>query len=266
MRTVLFKISGVFFALFLLTSCLGSGDAYYENGRGFVYLKYTDIGHGDKLYAFDGYDPILAPSSWNNLERNRGYYAKYKVTISGSNYLTPEYLDVLDEGLPVPKAEFRWDKPYTGFQNPKDSIHPQSLTLKAGLLTNYIDDNWLIEYKMALKSDDKVEVCYYYDPNGQSESGVPLEKNQIIIDIRFVKIPSTEPGDAKIETYNALGSLSRIRSEYTPEYPSGEDYVFVPIKFRYLVDQGGDYPPKMTTIGSFNIESAGAFGLQFNRK
>lgn len=277
MKTILFKILGAFFAVSLLTSCLGNKDSFLENKTGeFAYFKNDNFGDGEKLYAYIAAGPILVPGSLSNVDKGRGYFVKYKITLSGRYYYNAEYLELVGDGDPIPTAEFKWDKPYSGFQATllKDSIQPLNLNIAAGSPTVAIDDNWLISYNVPLKEDEKVEARFYYDPNGQYEYGVDLKNNQAIIDIRFVKTDkSTENGPATNETLYALGSLKEFRSSYQPDFTEVAsqdlDYVNVPIKFRYVAaSQQEGIPPVIKTLGSFNLTSTSeyVYYMQFSKK
>ncbi|MFV0418984.1 MAG: hypothetical protein ACK5KT_09675 [Dysgonomonas sp.] len=277
MKTILFKVLGAFFAVSLLTSCLGSKDSYLENKSGeFAYFKYDNFGNGDKLYAYISAGPILVPNSLTgSVVEGRGYFVKYKITLSGSYYYNAEYLELLGNGEAVPTAAFKWDAPYTGFQPTlvTDSIHPLNLNIGAGSSTASIDDNWLVSYNVPLKEDENVEARFYYDPNGQYENGTALAKNQAIIDVRFVKTDkNTENGNTTNETLYALGSLKEFRASYQADFTEatsqGLDYVFVPIKFRYVAaSQQEGIPPSIKTLGSFSLTSTSdyVYYMQFNK-
>lgn len=276
MKTVFFKILGAFFAVSLLTSCLGNKDSYLENKTGeFAYFRYNDFGNGEKLYAWIAAGPVVAPSSLSTITANRGYFVKYKITLSGSSYYNAEYLEIVGDGEPIPTAAFAWNRaPYYGFQSPADSIHPLNLNIGAGSPTASIDDNWLISYNVPLKEDENVEARFYYDPNGQYENGEPLKKNQAIIDVRFVKTDkNTENGNAATETLYALGSLKDFRSSYQADFTDanslGLDYINVPIKFRYVsASQQEGVPPAIKTLGSFNLTSTSeyVYYMQFSKE
>lgn len=272
MKTILLKISGAVLAVFILTSCLGDRDSYVKIDNDFAYFKYNDLdGTGvQRLYAWVSMGPILAPSSLSNITPNRGYFVKYKINQFGKYYYGAEYLELLGDAKPVPTAAFKWDAPYTGFQQAQlvDSIHPLSISEIKGSALNTIDDNWLIKYNMSLKEDETVETRFYYNSNGQYQNGKALDKNQIIIDIRFVKAEkNTENVNTQLTELYALGSLAEVRSSYQPTIPSDEDYVDVPIVFRYIEDQGKTTITR--TLGSFNLNSSSTeyvFFMRFYKK
>lgn len=276
MKTILLKVLGAVLAVFLLTSCLGDRDSYVKIDDDFAYFKYDDLdGTGvERLYAWVSMGPILVPSSLSNtITHNRGYFVKYKINQFGKYYYGAEYLELLGDGTPVPTAAFKWDAPYTGFQPSQlaDSIQPLSISEIKGSALNTIDDNWLIKYNVSLKEDETVEARFYYDSNGQYENGKALDKNQIIIDMRFVKKEkNTENVNAQSTELYALGSLAEVRSSYQPTYSSDADYVDVPIKFRYVENQGKTgYPPIIKTLGSFNLNSSSTeyvFFMRFYKK
>lgn len=275
MKTVLLKVLGAFFAVSLLTSCLGNKDSYLENKTGeFAYFRYNDFGNGEKLYAWISAGPIVVPSSLSSITANRGYFVKYKIILSGSSYYNAEYLEVVGDGEPIPIAAFRWDRPYSGFQSSVDSIQPLNLNIGAYSPTASIDDNWLVSYNVSLKEDENVEARFYYDPNGQYENGEALKKNQAIIDVRFVKTDkNTENGNATTETLYALGSLKEFRSSYQADFTEanslGLDYINVPIKFRYVAaSQQQGVPPSIKTLGSFNLASTSeyVYYMQFSKE
>lgn len=270
MKTILAKVLGAFLAVFLLTSCLGDKDSYIENKEGeFVYFKYDDSSGSisDKLYAWI---PSLgsfvpAPASLSSITPKRAYYAKYKINLVSGN---ADYLDLIDND-PVPTAEFRWDVPYSGFQPALrgDSIHPLNISVVSGYPAQIaMDDNWLIKYNVPLKENDKVEAQFYYDPNSQYESGMALDKNQVIIDVRFVKVEKdTEAGKAETKTLYALGSLSQLRSSFPVSYPADSDEAYVDIKFRYVeASSGTGVAPQIRTIGSFTSTNK-MYYMYYNR-
>lgn len=270
MKTLLFKVLSAFFAVSILTSCLGGGDSYLENSRDFAYVKNIRVSEYESVKcAVTEAAGAIRSDKVDALTEGRAYYVSYKVTPTSNYYAVAEKFDLVQND-PIPQAISELGAPYSKIPTIQvgDSIHPKSLNI--GTFHPYetvIDDNWLIKYSVNKKEDDRIQAYFYFDPDGQKESGKELEANQAIIDVRFINVDkSTESGNTKDEPLEALGSLSQFRKAYQSSvtYESGLEYADVLIKFRYVryPDNAGE-DPKLSTIGTF--QSIGSQTLYYMR-
>ncbi|MDR2954128.1 MAG: hypothetical protein LBV43_03505 [Prevotella sp.] len=98
---------------------------------------------------------------------------------------------------------------------------------------------------------------FYYDPAGQYRGGEALAKNQIIIDIRFVKTEVIgEDADVSTTTLHSMGSLADVRDRYTPTSESGAESTVVGVVFRYVKYQPSPSKPEITYIGRFGTTTS----------
>lgn len=259
MKTSLLKYLGSIAAtFFLMTSCLGDGESSYDAGRDFVYITETEY-FTKVAAASPGY---IAHDAINNLQVGECYFISYKIkgSSSGTGVYSAEKVEILDNGIPVPKGYFYWNKkPMSNVpeEQRKDTIAPRTFALGAAYPNTYINDTWMFSYNVSLKEGDVVVPYFYYDATNQkNESGKELEENRIVIDVRFVKTESAgSTGTASIVSKNSVVSLSELRKSYTPNY-NGAEGVNVPIRFRYHRFVADDKPATVEWIGSWSIENA----------
>ncbi|MBK5721649.1 hypothetical protein JGH11_12280 [Dysgonomonas sp. Marseille-P4677] len=265
MKTSVFKVfCSVFAIACLMSSCLGDGDSSYSSTREFTYIYQDEYG---KKYAVTtaGY---ITHSNIDALIAGNCYYIAYKITTgTGTGIFQAESVEVLDKGKPIPSSELRFIEPYSDIPNRNDTITPLSLQIGAWSPGTTIGDNWEIGYKVNLKEDEKVKAYFYFDPEGQKkEDGTELEKNQIIIDVRFAYIDRNEAAVAtSAENLTAVGVLEELRrtNYFTPVYDSDKDYANVAVRFRYQKNEG-DKPASIQYIGSWTSTSS-IYYIQFTR-
>lgn len=269
MKTIFVKVASVLLAISMLTSCLGDGDNYIEVSEDFAYIR-TDEMIGK--YAMTLRSGPLKSDKVDNLETGRAYYVSYKATYGNGGYGVAERFELIDK-YPVPLAQFFFnEEPY--FNVPEDlkndTVNVKNMDLGAcAAVKEYFDDYWEVRYNVAKKEGDEFEVYFYYDKDGQYENGEPLDENQAIIDVRFVKtFKSGSSQDAKNETLKAMGSLKMFREMYRPTYNEGEDYANVAIKFRYI-KENTNADPSVSYIGSFFLSGSSSqpsYYMTFSRK
>ncbi|MDR2954126.1 MAG: hypothetical protein LBV43_03495 [Prevotella sp.] len=270
MKTLWYKISSVLFVIIVMSSCLG-GDSYYEDKNDYAYITYLDDMGRKCAIASAGY---ILSNNINNLEEGRIYNVGYKInTASSSGYYNADSFNILGDGEPIPKGNFKWGAPYSDIpeSQKKDTINPSSVSVGNEKLLwspyDMFDDNWMIQYNVSKKEDEEVEAYFYYDPAGQHQNGEALKENQIIIDIRFVKTEVIEEdADVSNTSLYSMGSLSDVRDRYTPTYESGESGAIVAIKFRY-VRYNPSTRPEVSYIGEFgSSNSLPRFYMIFSNK
>lgn len=248
MKTIFIKVACVLFGISMLTSCLGDGDNYIEVSEDFAYIR-TDETIGK--YAMTMRSGPIKSDKVNSLEEGKAFYVSYKASYGSDVYAVAERFDLLDKNA-IPEA-FSYDsKPYSHVPEHllSDSIHPISVELGAWAPYDwYFDDNWEVKCNFTKKEGDEIDVYFYYDVNGQFENGEPLKKNQVIIDLRFVRSSkSTSSQDAKNEKIIAVGSLKMLRDRFPVDY-GDEEGADVAIKFRYI--RNVDNVPTVSYLGSF---------------
>ena len=270
MKTSVLKVfCSVFAIVGLMTSCLGDSDSSYSSSREFTYINQTN----GVNYAVTSVGSILDPKI-DALQVGNCYYIAYKIkTGNGTGVFQAESVDVLDKGKPIPSSSLIFDKPYSNLvgENRNDTITPLTLQFGAWYPGTMYGDNWEINYRVNLKEDEKVKPYFYFDPAGQKkDDGVtPLEKNQIIIDVRFAyngeRNTSSVPTVA--EDLTAVGLLEALRTrtdKFSPVYDSDKDYVNVAVRFRYQKNQGEGKPASTEYIGSWTSSSSIYF-IQFTK-
>ncbi len=257
MKVYLLKlVSSVFFVAVLMSSCLGDGDNSYEIGEAFAYINQED---GIK-YASTSIGPVVGPSDqMSGLTVGQCYYIAFKVnTDASSGYYTAEYINVLNNGKALTRSSiFTNYKPYKNLPEnvQSDSIHISSLSVKEySPYEAYYKDNWVLSYSVPnLKEDDTVDAYFYYDAENQfdkegTEGG--FSKNQIIIDVRFIKKEGNGDGTAATRSFTSVGNFNSLRS-FTPSYGT-EEGVAVYIKFRFIAPASGSVPARIEYIGNWN--------------
>lgn len=257
-KTSFFKlIFSVFSAVLLMSSCLGDGDSSFTIEKDFAYITYDTY---NRKYAVTSNGYIMHDAI-NNLTANQCYYIGYKVTSTTSDgYYLAEYVNVLDNGKYIDQTDLSISTPPV---NPTDSITPTSLSIGSWSPGSIIGDNWLINYNMTKRDDDKVTMTFYYDENNQKENGEDLEDNRIIIDIRF-RITETGTDQSVTTGYSAVGNMARLRNYYPIDFGNAE-YVNVPVKFRYQRYTSANQPADVVTLGSWTESSTGYYYIQFTK-
>lgn len=260
-KTTLLKIfCSVFSVVLLMSSCLGDGDSSFTIERDFAYITSSD-GYGINKYAVTPNGNIVNDVI-SKLTEGECYYIGYKVTsTTADGYFSAEYVNVLDNGLAIPRQNILYATPYSNLLNRNDTITPKSLSIGAWSAGKMIGDNWLISYNMTQKGDDKVTAYFYYDANNQKDSEGALKANQIIIDIRFaITDPGTDPNITN--TFSAVGNLGSLRSRYSPDF-SGAEYVNVPVRFRYQRFTSAGQPAEVAYLGTWQLDSSSSTGNYF---
>lgn len=263
MKTFFVKVLSAFSLVAMLSSCLGGGDAYTEVTEDFAYIKYDDV-NGKYALAYQA-GPIKSDNI-DLLEAGRAYYVNYKVMYkSGSVFAEAERFELAQRD-PIPQAAYRMGEPYDGIspQLLPDSINPSSLSVAmASPFESDFEDNWLLRASVPKSEDDKVGMYFYYDRNGQEENGKALEKNQIIIDVRFVRTQKSGNVDEnRNEVIEAIGSLNDIRRVYTPTFEEA-GFADVLLKFRYM--RKSDKGVVTDYLGSFYTTSSSSQALYYMR-
>lgn len=258
MKTSLLKYLGSIAAtFFLMTSCLGDGESSYDAGRDFVYITETEY-FTKVAAASPGY---IAHEVINNLQVGECYFISYKIKGSSNGGIyKAEKAEVLDNGVPVPKGYFYWNKkPMSNVpeEQRNDTVATRTLSLGAAYPNTYINDMWLFNYNISLKEGDLVVPYFYYDATNQKDDlGKDLGENKIVIDVRFIKTESgNSTGSASVVSKSSVVSLSELRKSYSPNY-NGVNQVSVPIRFRYHRYEADDKPATVQWIGSWSIENA----------
>lgn len=266
MKTSVLKVfCSVFVILCLMSSCLGDNESSYSSSSEFTYI----IQENNVKYAVTSAGYLTHPDI-NALIPGRCYFIAYKITTgSGSGVYKAEYVEVLDKGRPIASSSLIFGKPYSALPvNRNDTITPQSMQIGAWNPGTIYGDNWQIIYNVNLKDKEEVKPYFYFDIDGQKkDDGTPLDKNQIIIDVRFAYSDrNTATAPTVKEDLTAVGLLNQLRTKsdmFTPVYDSDKDYVNVAVKFRYQKNQG-DKPALIDYIGSWTSASSIYF-IQFTK-
>lgn len=268
MKTSVLKVfSSLFVVLCLMSSCLGDNESSYKTSGEFAYI--TTNANGVKSAATRvGY---IVDNKIDGLINGGCYNIAFEIKTgsSGTGIYSAEYLEVLDKGRPIAKADLIFGKPYSELLvNRNDTITPDNLQIGAWYPSDYFGDNWQIYYRVALKEDEKVKPYFYFDIDGQKkDDGTPLDKNQIIIDVRFAYSDrNTATTPTTKEDLTAVGLLSALRSNsspFKPVYDSDQKYVNVAVRFRYQKNQG-DKPALIDYLGSWSTSSS-IYYIQFTK-
>ncbi|WP_156032926.1 hypothetical protein [Prevotella sp. 10(H)] len=267
-KTSLLRIlCSVFSVVLLMSSCLGDGDSSFTVERDFAYIVSGDVGPGKYAITPNGY---IVSDVITKLQTGKCYYIGYKVTnTTAEGFYQAEYVNVLNNGNPIPDAEFSLLPPYSGIPVRNDTITPTNLAIKLWSGSQHaIGDRWLVDYNMTKKENDEVKAYFYFDRNNQkdSEGEIKPGDNKIIIDIRFAFIKNT--GETNVtDVFSTVGNLGGVRTNYTPDYTKGEEkYVNVPVKFRYQKYTTAGQPAEVVYIGSWNLNSSSnVYYLQFEK-
>lgn len=266
MKSPLLKlVLGVFSIIMLMTSCLGDGDSSVKRDRDFAYVTYDEATGAKYAVTSVGY---LKHSEINKLEAGRCYWIGYKILLNGTGgTYQAEYVNVLDNGYPIPQKSLVDGAPYYGIDPStveSDSINATSISISAFAPTKYIGDSWLFTFSVpALKEKEGVNAYFYYDRNNQRDengaiigSGATSDdaKNRVVIDVVFLKT-DTDPENTPTlpRTVNAIGNLSELRYLFNPKYTGAETTADVAIKFRYVVPATSTTVPATTKyIGAWS--------------
>lgn len=232
MKTSVFKlICSVFAVSLLMSSCLGDSDNSVKVERELALIKIENYTTKCAVTA-NGY---ITNASIQDLREDRCYYIAYKITSSGAsgNVYNAEYINVIDPD-PVPQTYLMENNLVL------DGDAISSLGVGRFSMGDYFGDKWQFFAKIPLKEGEGVNAQFYYDSNNQkSETGDDLEKNQVIIDVRFTKTNvnsnNVTAPERDIEVIGDFSELRRTIYKDKAEYTDADGYKYanVAIKFRY---------------------------------
>jgi hypothetical protein len=140
-----------------------------------------------------------------------------------------------------------------------DTFNPSSFQPEIAVYSDYLGNNCSFIYTAKLKENDRPRANCFYDVNKQYEmvDGVrkDVEKNQIIIDVRFDYIQGGDLGSSVNRSWRSVCDLSNIKRQYqySENYDptvSG-DFVKVDVKFRYNQLQSNETVKEDVYFGSW---------------
>ncbi|MDR1091468.1 MAG: hypothetical protein LBL79_10365 [Prevotella sp.] len=232
MKKSLFKlILGVFATMTLFSSCLGDSSNSRENPMAFAYITTKD---GIQCAAMDWYyftSPII-----KTLTVGKCYILGYRTNLEMASSQVILAEDIA-QPIELTTTYGRVDSPTV-----ENTFNPSEFKPDVFFFNDYYGDNWSFSYRASLKEKDTPRAHCFYDVNRQYEmlDGVrkDVEKNQIIIDVRFDYVPGAD-GSTRDAYWYSVSNLSGIKSSYK-ENPEKYDptkiidnYVIVAVKFRY---------------------------------
>lgn len=229
-KTLCKLILSTFAAGMLFTSCLGDGNNEFKSDNSFAYITTID---GKQCAAMDRYH--FTSTMIQTLTVGRCYILGYR-----TNYEAASSKILLAEDIAQPieltMTYGRVDPPMM-----ENTFNPSAFQPEIFASTDYFGDNWCFIYKAKLKEKDTPRAHCFYDVDRQFEmiDGVrkDVEKNQIIIDVRFDYIPGADGSSVDL-TWRSVCNLSGIKNRYkldSGKYDptTSESYVRVDVKFRY---------------------------------
>lgn len=260
-KSLIKLVFSAFAAVIMFTSCLGDGENVTERSYVFAYIGY-DASKGGIYAAVDGW------------------------------YITSPYIQTLNVGsCYLISYRTSMEEVASGVFKAEDITQPESLTSTYGRVTaptiedtfpittfqpavyafsNYYGDNWLFTYTGKLKEKDTARAHFFYDTERQYEittngSQKDLEKNQMIIDVRFDYITGAD-GTASPRSLYSVGALGEIKTRYYAEHfndlvwatQGSSKYASVSIKFRYNQGQS-DGTTKEVYVGEWGTSSPYCF-------
>lgn len=276
MKVVFTKIiCSLFCTALLMTSCLGDGDSSYSIDRAFAYI--TEV-NGLRCASTDiGYIRTANGNEMSNLTVGQCYYISYKVTTTqpSNGILAAEYINILDDGEPIPQTRLFEGDPYSNLGESKaDSIHINSMELiKYYPAFEVFGDRWAIKYSVpSVKDEDDVVAYFYFDENNQVDENkepIGFSTNKIVVDVRFIKREGNGSGSTKTKDYVSVGNVYPLRSsEYVPKYDSN-GVARVAVKLRYITPASGDTPATVkyypTGTSAWNGDGNYAYFLYYNQ-
>ncbi len=236
MKKLLFNlILGTFTAVVLFTSCLGDGNNEFGSDNVFAYIT-THEKTGRKVAALSQAIYISSPTI-DGLESGKCYLMSYRLSsdnLSSNGIYENATITGVSKSI-TPTMSI------VGPVTIEDTFNPSDFIPYYGRSDSFVGNNWGFLYTTAkLKENDTPRAYFFYDADRQYEmvDGVrkDVEKNQIIIDVRFNYVPGVDGGSVLKQQILSVGNLSQIRQEYKNsdnfEFGSGT-YVNVVIKFRY---------------------------------
>lgn len=273
MKTSALKLFISLFAILtVMSSCLGDSDSSYSSGRDFCYIYKDPETFKQYAVASAGY---IAHDKIDLLTEGYCYYIAYKIrTGNGAGVFQAESLEVLNNSYPISRSTLIVGKPYSNLsaETRNDTIVPLSVRIGTWVPTNLIGDNWQFGYTVNLKENEKAKAYFYFDPAAQiKDDGTALDKNQVIIDVRFAydggrndaDVPTVQ--DASGDVVAVLNQLRNRPDLITPEYTSGVEYVDVAIRFRYQKPAGDNNPATLDYLGSWTNTSNSMYYMRFSK-
>jgi len=159
----------------------------------------------------------------------------------------------------------------------ENQVYPTSFSVKTFHPQIFLGDRWLFNATFNLKDEEIVEPRFFYNTDNQIEYDYegnprPVDKNQGIIDVRFVIVNPNENEETTKKTVirnDIVGDFSNLRvDKFLPldEKPTSSVSVNFPLKFRYTklsFDSRGDEILQTEIIGSWNTSTSTSYGITF---
>lgn len=261
MRALKFIVLASF--VLLLSSCLGDSHSTMAFDNDYIYVRTHPTYNIRCAYGYNS-GSFFYHDDLSNLELGAVYAANYKVTTKDAvgDILKAESFLVVSEG----KMEETQIQASTSI--PESQVYPSTFEIKAGNWNeDYMGDKWVFSYKVPAREGERYIPNFYFNiddqvdrvnKNGDIEE-VPLEANQVIIDVIFVKANEViGDGSVKDLTFETVGNLSSLRKFLTQYYGgiveyNSEGYAEVIMKFRFIKQTTGE--PVEYTEGTFNTSS-----------
>ena len=222
--------------MFLMNSCLDSGESSYTGNMEYAYVT-SDI--SGLVYARAAGGIITSPEI-QNLIPGYCYLISYTWTSSNGSVTSSDgyqiekvtVLNDLNENK-IPSTQLILSNAPDGLTTPATAIYfPPAYSP-----TNYFGDYWAFSYRWKKKDGETATLQFYKADDSTSE--------KVIIDIRFVKSGTATGTEEKTQDDLIAVNMSSLRSLLGPS--TGTSTVNIPIVFRYFEE---NKPSLTTTSGN----------------
>ena len=209
-------------AMFLMNSCLDSGESSYTGNMEYAYVTSDITG---LVYARAAGGMITSPEI-QNLTPGYCYLISYSWTSSNGSVTSSDgyqvekvtVLNDLSENR-IPSTQLILSNAPDGLTTPATSIYfPPAYSP-----TNYFGDYWAFSYRWKKKEGETATLQFYKADDSTSD--------KVIIDIRFVK--SGTPTGTEEKTQDDLIAVNMSSLRYLLGPSTGTSTVNIPIIFRY---------------------------------
>lgn len=235
-KSLLKLVFSAFAAVLMFTSCLSDGDSTTERSGAFAYIKY-DMAKG-QYAAVEGVH-ISSPFI-KTLDVGECYLIGFRTSFEQD---AAGIYKAEDIAQPVRLLTLPGRVESASFM--EDTFNPTAFEPRYAFYNDFLGDRWGFIYRVKLKEKDTPRAFFFYDTEKQYEmvDGVrkDVEKNQLIIDVRFDFIPGAD-GSSVERNEVTVGDLGEIKNSYKNASPNfewsgttndGTKYAQVAIKFRY---------------------------------
>ena len=223
--------------MFLMNSCLDSGESSYTGNMEYAYVT-SDITGLVYARAFGG---MITSPEIQNLTPGYCYLISYSWTSSNGSVASSEgyqinkvtVLNNLSEKDKIPFTQLILSNALDGLTTPATAIYfPPAYSP-----TNYFGDYWAFSYRWKKKEGETATLQFYKADDSTSD--------KVIIDIRFVKSGTATGTEEKTQDDLIAVNMSSLRSLLGPT--TGTSTVNIPIVFRYYEENKSSLTTTNTT-------------------